>query len=47
MPLKQWERLERYAGERHGMVEIDNNWAESAMRGVALGRKELAHGASG
>ena len=37
--LNQWERLERYAGAGHGMVEIDNNWAENAMRGVALGRK--------
>jgi transposase len=37
--LKQWDRLERYAEPRHGMVEIDNNWAENAMRGVSLGRK--------
>jgi transposase len=37
--LKQWERLERYASAGHGVVEIDNNWAENAMRGVALGRK--------
>ena len=37
--LNQWERLERYACPGHGMVEIDNNWAENAMRGVALGRK--------
>ena len=37
--LQQWERLERYAGPGNGMVEIDNNWAENAMRGVALGRK--------
>ena len=37
--LNQWERLERYAGAGHGMVEIDNNWAQNAMRGVALGRK--------
>jgi hypothetical protein len=33
------ERLERYAEPGHGMLEIDNNWAENAMRGVALGRK--------
>ncbi len=33
------ERLEQYAGPGHGMVKIDNNWAENAMRGVALGRK--------
>jgi len=37
--LKQWERLESYAGGGHGMVEIDNNWAENAMRPIALGRK--------
>ena len=37
--LNQWERVERYAGPGHGMVEIDNNWAENAMRGIALGRK--------
>ena len=37
--FNQWERLERYAGQGHGMVEIDNNWAENAMRGIALGRK--------
>ncbi len=37
--LKQWERLESSAGGGHGMVEIDNNWAENAMRPIALGRK--------
>ena len=37
--LKQWERLERYAAVGNGMVEIDNNWAENAMRPIALGRK--------
>ena len=37
--LKQWERLECYAGAGHGMVEIDNNRAENAMRPIALGRK--------
>jgi hypothetical protein len=37
--LKQWDRFERYVDPRHGMVEIDNNWAENAMRGVSLGRK--------
>ena len=41
--LKQWERLERYAGAGHGMVEIDNNWAENAMRPIALGRKNWIH----
>ena len=37
--LKQWERLERYAAVGNGMVEMDNNWAENAMRPIALGRK--------
>ncbi len=37
--LKQWERLERYAAMGNGMVEIDNNWAENALRTIALGRK--------
>ncbi len=37
--LKQWERLESYVGGGHGMVEIDNNRAENAMRPIALGRK--------
>ena len=37
--FNQWERLERYAAKGNGMVEIDNNWAENAMRGIALGRK--------
>ena len=37
--LNQWERVELYAGSGHGIVEIDNNWAENAMRGIALGRK--------
>ena len=32
-------RLECYAGPGHGMVEIDNNWAENAKRPIALGRK--------
>ena len=41
--LNQWERLERYAQAGHGRVEIDNNWAENAMRGVALGRKNWIH----
>ena len=31
--------MERYAGPGHGIVEIDNNRAENAMRGIALGRK--------
>lgn len=37
--LNQWERLERYAGAGHGMVEIDNNWAENAMREWRLGAR--------
>jgi transposase len=37
--LNQWERLERYAAPGNGDVEIDNNWAENGMRGIALGRK--------
>ena len=37
--INQWERLERYAGPGNGEVEIDNNWAENGMRGIALGRK--------
>ena len=37
--LNQWERLERYAAVGNGMVEIDNNWAENALRPIALGRK--------
>ncbi len=39
--LKQRERLEsleRYAGAGHGTVEIDNNLAKNAIRGVALWR---------
>ena len=37
--LNQWGRLERYAAPGNGVVEIDNNWAENSMRGIALGRK--------
>ncbi len=37
--LKQGERLERCAGGGYGMLEIDNNRAEDAMRPIALGRK--------
>ena len=33
----------RYAAEGHGQVEIDNNQAENAMRGVALGRRNWIH----
>ncbi|MDB5772801.1 MAG: transposase family protein [Burkholderia sp.] len=35
--LNRWEALLTYAGD--GMVEIDNNAAERALRAVALGRK--------
>jgi transposase len=45
--LKQWERLECYAGAGHGMLEIDNNWAENAMRPIALGRKNWIQIGSG
>lgn len=35
--LKQWDALNLYCG--NGWTEIDNNIAENALRGVALGRK--------
>ncbi|TQO04857.1 UNVERIFIED_ORG: transposase IS166 family protein [Citrobacter freundii] len=35
--LKQWEALSVYCS--NGWVEIDNNIAENALRGVAVGRK--------
>lgn len=41
--LDLWARLERYAQPGAGAVEIDNNWAENAMRPVALGRKNWLH----
>jgi len=41
--LKQWVRLESYAEAGHGMVEIDKNWAENAMRPIALRRKNSIH----
>ena len=37
--LSRWDQLERYAMEGQGIVEIDNNWAENAMRPITLGRK--------
>lgn len=37
--LNRWEALLTYAED--GMVEIDNNAAERALRGVALGRKNF------
>lgn len=39
--LKQWERLECYAGAGHGMLAIDKNWAENAMPPIALVRSNL------
>jgi len=35
--LKQWDALNEYC--RNGMVEIDNNIGENALRSVAVGRK--------
>jgi len=37
----QWPRLVKFL--EHGELEIDNNWAENAMRPVALGRKNWLH----
>jgi len=39
--LGQWSRLEEYL--KNGLVEIDNNWCEGAMRPIALGRKNWLH----
>ena len=39
--LGQWSRLEVYL--TNGVVEIDNNWCEGAMRPLALGRKNWLH----
>jgi transposase len=39
--LAQWSRLEEYL--KNGLVEIDNNWCEGAMRPLALGRKNWLH----
>jgi len=39
--LGQWSRLEVYL--ENGLVEIDNNWCEGAMRPLALGRKNWLH----
>ena len=41
--INQWERLVGYAEKGNGQVEIDNNWAENSMRGIALGRKNWIH----
>jgi transposase len=39
--LGQWSRLEEYL--KNGLVEIDNNWCEGALRPLALGRKNWLH----
>jgi hypothetical protein len=37
--LKQWERLESYAGAVHGMVENDNHWPENSVRPITQGSR--------
>jgi transposase len=39
--LGQWSRLEEYLSD--GVLEIDNNWCEGAMRPLVLGRKNWLH----
>lgn len=39
--LGQWTRLEVFL--ENGRVEVDNNWAENALRPVVLGRKNFLH----
>jgi len=39
--LGQWSRLAEYL--KDGVLEIDNNWCEGAMRPIALGRKNWLH----
>lgn len=39
--LGQWTRLEVFL--ENGGVEVDNNWAENALRPVVLGRKNFLH----
>ncbi len=39
--LGQWSRLEEFL--KDGVLEIDNNWCEGAMRPWALGRKNWLH----
>jgi transposase len=36
-PLNRWPELIRYLD--HGMLEIDNNWAENQIRPFAIGRR--------
>jgi transposase len=37
--LSLWEGLVRYAEKQHGVVEIDNNLTENAIRPTAIGKK--------
>jgi transposase len=39
--LGQWARLEVFL--KRGEIEVDNNWAENALRPVVLGRKNFLH----
>lgn len=39
--LNQWHKLTPFC--EHGLVEIDNNWCENAIRPIALGRKNWLH----
>ena len=39
--LGQWSRLEEFL--KDGVLEIDNNWCEGAIRPLALGRKNWLH----
>jgi transposase len=39
--LGQWSRLEEYL--KDGVLEIDNNWCENAVRPIALGRRNWLH----
>ena len=39
--LNQWHKLTPFC--EHGIVEIDNNWCENAIRPIALGRKNWLH----
>lgn len=39
--LERWQALTRYVDD--GRIEIDNNIAEQALRGVAVGRKNWLH----
>jgi len=39
--IGQWSRMEEYL--KDGLIEIDNNWCEGAMRPITLGRKNWLH----